>query len=642
MPEPPDFSELTHVDILLPAEGGERADSDFAASFDLSRVPTSAGCYLMHDEARKIIYVGKAKNLRARIRSYINETDSRYTVKFLMNRVAGIDFLVTANEKEALLLENHLIKQHRPRYNVHLKDDKTHVMLRVNIAHDFPRVTVTRKFRKDGSKYFGPYSSAGSVRETLKAIQRVFPLRTCSDAVLNNRSRPCLYYQMKQCTAPCVRYIDRERYRALVDQVLLFLDGRSADLEKDLVRQIQALADELEFEKAAELRDRLYALRRTLERQRTVTLSGEDERDVVGVYTHGRFSEIQVLFYRHGVLSGGRSFSFNRREMPLEETLGSFLLQYYSELSMVPAEILIPAALEEAETMSDLLSDLKGGRVHVHFPQRGEKRALIELANKNAQTNFEEKRMMEKANTDLIDVIKEALQLPKLPNRIECFDISTHQGDKPVGSMVTFTGAQPDKKRYRRYSIKTVEGQDDFAMMREMLLRRFQRAVQEDDLPDLALIDGGKGQLNVAVTVLKDLGIEDVPAVGIAKSRALDSGSRSPERFFVPGRANPIVLPQHSPVVLLLARIRDEAHRFAITYNRKRRSKSTLQTSLTGIPGVGLKRARLLLNRMGSLSKVRDASIEEIESIPGFSRALAESVKLHLARANESVTRKEP
>ncbi len=603
---------------------------EFSNQFEIDRVPTASGCYLMHDAKDRIIYVGKAKNLRARLRSYLNESDTRYTVKFLMSRVSRIDFLITRNEKEALLLENSLIKMHKPRYNIQLRDDKTYVSLKVNVRHDFPRVTVTRKLRKDGSRYFGPYSSAGAVRETVRQIQRVFPLRTCSDSVLNNRVRPCLYYQMKRCTAPCVGYMDKAAYGEIVEQVLLLLAGRSAELEKLIKEQMRACADALEFEKAADLRDRLAAIQRTMERQRTVAVPGAQERDVFGVYTKGRYSEIQAIFYRGGKMMGGRSFSFNRRETPLDEMFSSFLLQYYSDSPNVPSEIVLPVPIEEADVLEEVLSEKREARVRVVSPQRGEKRAMVDLANRNAKTGFEEKQLADQANSDLLDQVKAKLDLPTVPHRIECFDISTTQGAKAVGSMVTFEGGVANKSRYRRFAIKDVEGQDDFAMMREVLMRRLKRAIEEDDLPDLVLVDGGKGQLGVATTVFKDLGIDQLPAASIAKSRA-EGSARSPERFFIPGRSNPIVLPQHSPVVHYLAQIRDEAHRFAITYHRQRRNKATLSTRLTGIPGVGAKRARVLLNAIGSVAKVRDADVSTIAALPGFSDALAKAVKKHLA-----------
>jgi excinuclease ABC subunit C len=625
-PTPAAHERLTLVG--LPSE--RKSPEEFLAAFDVSSVPSSPGCYLMHDEHDKVIYVGKAKNLRNRIRTYINDQDGRYSVKFLMRRVVHIDFFLTSNEKEAVLLENSLIKQFKPRYNVQLKDDKTYVSLRIDPNEDFPRLTVTRRVRKDGAQYFGPYESAGTVRGTLRQIHRIFPLRTCTDHVMNNRARPCIYYQMKQCGAPCVGLVSREEYHQIADQVVLALSGRSGELEALLGRQIRERADALKFEEAAVLRDRMHGLERMLERQRTVNVPGAEDRDVVGCYSQGRFTEIQLLFYRGGKMVGGRSYSFKQQEMPVSEVLSSFLLQYYSEAPVIPAEVLVPEPIEEAETLAEILTEQRGSKVAVHCPQRGEKTALVELASRNAQSSFEEKRLAARAQTDLLDQVRIQLKLATTPNRIECFDISTHQGDRTVGSMVVFEGGEPNKNRYRRYAIKSFEGQDDFASLREVLMRRFTRAIAEGDLPDLVLIDGGKGQLGVATAVLKDLGIEDLDAASIAKSRAVEGG-HSPERFFVPGRANPIILPQNSAVVHLLARVRDEAHRFAITYHRERRQKATLRTSLTEIPGVGPVLARRLLNKFGSIARMGVLSADEIAEVSGVSPRLAEAIQRQLA-----------
>jgi excinuclease ABC subunit C len=603
-----------------------KSDEAFVDSFDTSRVTTSPGCYIMRDKNDKVVYVGKAKNLRNRIRTYINDQDSRYSVKFLMKRVAHIDFLVTHNEKEALLLENSLIKQFKPRYNIQLKDDKTYVSIRINKKEDFPKITVVRKYRKDGALYFGPYSSAGAVRETIKQIQRLFPLRTCSDHVLNNRSRPCIYYQMKRCNAPCVDYVDRGAYHEVVDEAVMVLKGQSRELENVLKEKIVEKSEALAFEDAAEIRDRLYALQKTLEKQRAVDITGKGDRDVFGLYTENRFTEIQIIFYRNGKMLGGRSFSYKKSEMPVEEMLSSFLLQFYSDAPVIPAEVLIPIALDEASVMAEILTEQRGAKVQVLSPQRGDKKALLDTAERNAKLSFHEKRMAEQAQTDLVEQVKEKLKLETLPNRIECFDISTHQGDKTVGSMVVFEGATANKNRYRRYSIKEVEGQDDFASMREVLMRRYKRAIEENDLPDMVLIDGGKGQLGVATAVFRDLGIEDLECIGIAKSRSQEEGGRSPERFFTPGRSNPIVLAQNSNVVHLLARIRDEAHRFAITYHRKRKSKGVIRTSLTDIPGVGPTLAKKLLKHFGSVTAIRESSPEEISEIPGINRSLSSTI----------------
>jgi excinuclease ABC subunit C len=607
-----------------------RSAEDFLNAFDVSSVPTAPGCYIMRDEQEQPIYVGKAKNLRARLRQYVNDQDSRYSVQFLMRRVADVEFLVTSNEKEALLLENSLIKQYKPRYNVRLKDDKTYISLRVSLREDFPRVTVVRRYKKDGAKYFGPYSSAQAVRETLRFIHRLFPLRRCSDAVMNNRARPCLYHQMKQCLAPCVGLVSGEAYHEVVNQVTMVLDGRNAELEKTLLQQIREHADRLEFEQAAALRDRLRDLQRTVEPQRTVAVPGKEDRDVFGVYTHGRLCELQVLFFRGGKMLGGRSFSFVQREMPIDEVLSSFLLQYYGSAPAIPPEVLVPMELEEREALADLLTEHRGAKVTVHCPQRGDMRALVEMAARNAKSSFEEKQLAAKANADLLEQVRVALKLEKTPRRIECYDISTIQGEKSVGAMVTFEGGMPNKSRYRRFAIRRVEGQDDFGMLREVLLRRFKKAVEENDLPDLVVIDGGRGQLNVALAVFEDLGIDDLPAIGMAKARS-QAGERSPERFVLPGRVNPLILSQQSPVVHLMVRLRDEAHRFAITYHRAQRKRATLRTPLTEIPGIGPARARTLLNTLGSLATIRASSVEEIAGLPGFNDSLAQRVKDYIS-----------
>jgi len=615
-----------------------KTDEAFVDAFDTSRVTIAPGCYIMRDKNDKVVYIGKAKNLRNRIRTYINDQDSRYSVKFLMQRVANIDFLVTQNEKEALLLENSLIKQFKPRYNIQLKDDKTYVSVRINKKEDFPKISVVRKYRKDGALYFGPYSSAGSVRETIKQIQRLFPLRTCSDHVLNNRTRPCIYYQMKRCNAPCVDKVDRETYHEVVDQAVMVLKGQSRELETVLKEKIVEKSEAMAFEEAAEIRDRLFALQRTLEKQRAVDITGKGDRDVFGLYTENRFTEIQTIFYRNGKMLGGRSFSYKKTEMPLEEMLSSFLLQFYAEAPVIPSEVLIPFPLEEASVMAEILSEQRGGKVQVLSPQRGDKKALLDTAARNAKLSFHEKRMAEQAQTDLVEQVQVKLKLGTLPNRIECFDISTHQGDKTVASMVVFEGGAANKDRYRRYKIKEVEGQDDFASMREVLMRRYKRAIEENDLPDMVLIDGGKGQLGVATAVFRDLGIEDLECIGIAKARNQDEGGRSPERFFTPGRSNPIILAQNSNVVLLMARIRDEAHRFAITYHRKRKSKGVIRTSLTDIPGVGPTLAKKLLKHFGSVTAIRESTANEIAEIQGINSALSSTIWDQLNRKATEVS----
>jgi len=615
-----------------PDGGSEDCPRGVTAHIDAGQAPNAPGCYIMLDGKGRPIYVGKAKNLRARIRNYLNESDTRYSVKFLLRRVERVDYLVTATEKEALLLENSLIKQYRPRYNIRLKDDKTYLSLRLDPREAFPRITVVRRHRKDGARYFGPYHNALAVRQTLRQIQRFFPLRTCSDQVMHNRLRPCLYYQMGRCAAPCVGYVNREAYHEIVDQVVLILEGRSRELEQALLDGIRKRAEHLEFEAAAALRDRLYDLRRMLERQRMVAVPGAEDRDVFGLFTEGRFTEIQILFYWGGKMIGGRSFSFEYSEIPPDELLSSFLLQYYLSGAIIPREILVPLEFEEQHALGELLSEERGGKVEVIHPQRGEKQALLELAHRNARQSFEEKRLSQKANEDLLEQLRQALRLPVVPERIECFDISTIQGDMTVAAMAAFRNGVPDKARYRRFAIRGVAGQDDFASMREVLMRRYTRGIEENDLPELVLIDGGRGQLNVATAVFQDLGIEDLPHAAIAKARGQAHGG-PPDRLFIPGRANPVIPRQSGPVMQLLARIRDEAHRFAITYHRQRRAKAVVSSALTGIPGIGPKRARTLLNKIGSVAKIAAAPVEEIAALPGFNRRLAQRIRDHLRDA---------
>ncbi len=608
----------------------------FLATFDVGRIPASPGCYIMQDAKKKPIYIGKAKNLRARLRTYVNKQDTRYRVKFLLRHVAHIEFLVTTTEKEALLLENSLIKQYKPRYNVQLKDDKTYVSLRIDLEGRYPRVTVVRRYKKDGARYFGPYTSASAVRETLKLIRRFFPLRLCSDRVLRSRTRPCLYRQMGQCMGPCGA-VDDAQYREVVNQVMLVLQGRTEDLENYLAEQIQGHAERLEFEQAALLRDRLFALRKTVERQRTVAVPGVEDRDAIGLYQEGRYVVVQAIFFRGGKMVGGRDYAFEGCEMPVDEFLSSFLLQYGAQAPTLPAEILVPFELEDADALAEILAERRGAKVAILYPQRGDKAALVELAVRNARHSFTERQLVKEANKDLLEQVRKAFDLAKAPHRMECFDISNLQGDRAVGGMAVFEDGLPNKARYRRYAIRTVQGQDDFAMLREVLMRRYKRAIEEDDLPGLAVIDGGRGQLNVARAVFDDLGIDDLPVVSIAKSR-VEGESRSPERFFLPNRVNPIVLPQHLPVVRLMARLRDEAHRFAVTYHRKRRREAAFKTPLTDIPGVGPKRARTLLTQLGSLATIAGSSVEAIAALPGFNEKMARAVLEHLgARETEGV-----
>lgn len=613
-----------------------RAGATKAVDDKLELLPPRPGIYLLKDRHGKVIYVGKARSLRARVRTYFRGGDERSQVAFLMQRVADFDTLVTATEKEALILENNLIKQYKPRYNIRLKDDKSYVSVKVTLQHPWPRVLVTRKIVKDGSKYFGPYHSAYSVRETLDTVRRSIPLRTCTDAVFRNRSRPCLEYQIKRCLAPCCLAVDRAVYEGHLREAMLLLSGKHIELLRALRRQMQAAAAAEDFERAAVLRDRLRAIERTQERQQAVSHARRDQ-DIVGLYREGGFIEAQVLFVRQGKLTGTQSYRFDDIALPDEEVLGGLLTQFYQGDRYIPDEVLLPLALEDQDVRADVLSERKGRRVDVLRPQRGDRVRLLEMARENAAHGFRERQDGERQYERTSEELCARLQLRNAPKRIECVDISTFQGGMAVGSMVAFDEGQPDKSGYRRFRIKTVAGQDDFGMMFEVLRRRFGRAQREGQYPDLLVVDGGKGQLNVALAVLRDLGIEQVDAVGLAKMRVTRDAqaseiARSDDRVFLAGRANPVVLRRNSNALFLLQRVRDEAHRFAITYHRALRGRERLRSVLDAIPGVGAERRRRLLRRFGSVKRMRAATVEELAAVPGIGPALAVSVRAALDR----------
>ncbi|HVM96352.1 MAG TPA: excinuclease ABC subunit UvrC [Candidatus Acidoferrales bacterium] len=593
------------------------------------------GVYLLKDKHGKVIYVGKAKNLRNRVRQYFRGGDGRSQVLFLMQRVGDLETLVTANDKEALILENNLIKQYKPRYNIRLKDDKSYVSVKVTLKDTWPRVLVTRKIVKDGSKYYGPYSSAYSVRETLDTIRKVIPLRSCSDGVFRNRSRPCLEYQIKRCLGPCCLPVDPELYKQHLREALMMLEGKSQQLVRQLEGQMSKAADDLRFEDAARVRDQIRAIEKTQERQQMVSHWGGDQ-DVWGLYREGGFIDAQALFVRQGKLTGNQAYSFEDFEFPDSEVIEMLLTEFYQGERYVPDEILVPVDLEDAEVRAEYLSERKGRKMEIFRPQRGDKLRLLEMAAENAAQSFRERQDVERKNERMSEELQQKLHLRNAPKRIECFDISNIQGRLAVGSMVTFDEGEPDKNRYRRFRIKTVPGADDFRMMYEVLMRRFARAKVEGSFPDLLVVDGGKGQLGVAVEVLRELGIDEVDAVGLAKDR-VERDALSPdikhseERVFLPGRKNPVVLKRNSTALFLLQRVRDEAHRFAITYHRQLRTKERIRSALDTIAGVGPTRRRRLLRHFGSVQRVRQATPEEIAQIPGISVQLAQMIKEALA-----------
>jgi len=612
----------------------------------LERLPAAPGVYLMKDSRGEVIYVGKAVNLRSRVRSYFGRSsDTRAFIPFLESWLADLDTVVVTNEKEALLLENELIKRYQPRFNVLLKDDKNFICLRLDPAAEWPRLEVVRRFKRDGAMYFGPYASASSIRETLRIINRYFQLRTCSDHVLHHRRRPCLLHQIGRCPAPCVYDVSRTEYAESVREVALFLEGKGGELIDALRTRMKGAAQELRFEQAARLRDQLYAIERSLERQKIATTETIDQ-DVFGSHREADRLVVYVLYVRQGRLNGGQIFPFTGQEFPDEELLGSFVNLYYGEDNVLPDEVLLPLRPEGGlEPLAELLTEKRGRRVRVLVPQRGEKLRLVEMSAANARQAFLDQRRSRDELEAVLERLRERLHLSRVPRRMECFDISHFQGATIVASQVAMTEGELDRSRYRRFRIKSVHAQDDFASMYEVVSRRLRRGREATDLPDLLVIDGGKGQLASARAAMKDLGVS-IDVVGLAKSREIDSddraavSARSPERVFIPEKKDPIVLPQNSPELFLLMRIRDEAHRFAITYQQKLMRRRNFRSVLEDIPGVGEGRKKALLRAFGSLKRIREASIEELAAEAGLGTTLAERIHAHL-HAPESELRRE-
>lgn len=571
----------------------------------IERLPRSPGVYLFRDEEKKVVYVGKATDLRGRVRSYLRpEGDGRLVTSHLARRIADLDFIVTSNEKEALLLENTLIKRHRPRYNVRLRDDKAYLCIRVDVKHAWPRLHMVRKFRRDAALYFGPFSSAKAVRRTIRTLGAIFPLRLCNDRVLESRDRPCLYHQLKRCSAPCVGLVRPEEYRRMVDGLLDLLRGRTGDLLEALRARMGEAARSLEYERAAALRDQIDALLETTQAQRVASPDLKD-RDVIGLARQGEVATAAVLHIREGRLLSHRSLSF-RTILPDGAVIARVLAAVYRPGRLVPPEILLPVPPEDEEALAAELVERRGGPVHLHVPQRGAGRDLLDLAERNAAEAVREALGDETQRTLLLERLRERLSLDRPPARIECYDISTTQGSETVGARVVFEQARPFPDGYRRFRIRSVAGQDDFASLREVLARRFRR---DDPPPDLIVIDGGAGQLAEASKAIP----AGVAVVGLAKARNV-RGERKYERVYLPGRRTPLALPPDSSETYLLARIRDEAHRFAIEYHRRLRAKRTVRSELDAIPGLGPKRRTALLRAFGSASGVREASEEELRA----------------------------
>ncbi len=598
---------------------------------DPSSYPTGPGVYLMKDSAGLILYIGKAKNLRARLRTYfVPGGDGRAQIPLLMAKVVAIEVILTDTEKEALLLENNLIKQHRPRYNIDLRDDKTYVSVRLDPREEFPALQVVRLVHNDGALYFGPYASAGAIRQTLKEIYRIFPLRHSRIERCRLRGRPCLFHQIGQCSAPCHGKITVADYAHLVRGVVALLSGRDPEVLQLLGQRMTEAAATMNFEEAARLRDQIRAIERSVERQSVADLGGGDQ-DILGFKRDGGEVEVALLFVRQGKLLGKRSWSVEWR-LDIDELISDFLRQYYGSGVIIPDQILLPEPLEDASLLADWLSELRGSKVQIATPKQGDKRRMVLLACRNAEDDKRQRGSKKEARVKVLDEIRQRFYLPELPRRIECFDISNIQGAHAVGSMAVLLEGEAAPKEYRRYKIKTVEGADDYASLTEVLRRRLERGQSEGNLPQMILIDGGKGQLGVLAAVVAEFGLgPSIGIAGIAKSRIVanvrgKAVEKSEERFFVPGRKNPISLRNGSPILYMLERLRDETHRFAITYHRKLRSKATLRSSLEDIPGVGPARRTALLKYFGSLKRIRAASLDELRALPGLPERLARQI----------------
>ena len=598
--------------------------------------PDTPGVYLMRNARGKVIYVGKARSLRKRVRSYFQKgDDGRVWSPFLAAHVADVECIVTDTEKEAIILEDSAIKEYHPRYNVRLKDDKSFLRLKLTMRDDYPRLHITRKVKRDNALYFGPYSSARAARETFRVVNNYFLLRKCSNATFKGRERPCIYYDMRKCLGPCRGKVDKETYAELARNVVAFLQGKSDELTDTLRERMRQASDKLEFELAARYRDQILALERSVERQKVVSSDGLD-RDVFGFWQEDGGLDVAVLIVRKGKLVASEPYHFAQVRVPTEEALGSLLTQFYSGGRPVPKEVILPFAPENAEALGLWLSEKRGDKVAVTAPERGAKRYLLQMARTNARTIFEEHRRALMAEADALEELERALRLRARPERIEAFDISNISGDLAVGSMVVFEDGRPKKSDYRRFKIRTVERPDDYAMMREVLTRHFRRVLSGGAMPSLVMVDGGKGQLNVALSVFDELGIIDLDAIGIAKERMRfrDKSKiavREADKIYLPNRKDALLLRAGSPPLLLLQQIRDEAHRFAIAYHRRLRSKRQRRSVLDDIEGVGPRRRATLLRKFGSVKRLAAATEDEIAATPGIPRSLAARIKLALA-----------
>lgn len=614
----------------------------------LSKMPTVPGVYIHKDENDAILYIGKAINLRNRVRSYFQKNVDSNKTERLRRRIQQIEIITTDTELEALLLEMTLIKKHKPPYNIRLKDDKRYPYIKVGWNDPYPKVTVTRRMDRDGSRYFGPYTSVWAVHQTLDLIRKIFPFLTCDREITGNDSRACLYFDIKLCNGPCIGAVDKDEYREMIKRLMDFLNGRSDYIVKEIEEKMMTAAEEMAFEKAALYRDQLKAIDKIVSKQKVISASSADQ-DIIAFAREDGDACVQIFFVRHGRLIGREYFLLdNTEDESNEDILHNFMTQFYDEAAHIPKEVLLPHEVHEAQVIESWLRQKRSQKVTIQVPQRGQKKELVEMAARNASDTLATLRQQwasdRSRHVTAMTELQEKLELPKPPTRIECYDISHTQGTHTVGSMVVFTQGAPLKKDYRRFNVQTVTN-DDYGAMKEVLTRRFQRYVDSKTgdressaealaqvgkkvdgsfsiLPDLLIVDGGKGQLSMAMDVLKEFDLMHiVPVVGLAKRE---------EEIFKPSIKRSVLLPRRSEGFYLVQRVRDEAHRFANTGHRKRRAKAGVASILDSLPGVGPKRRKKLLGRFGSLDGLRAATMEEIASVPGIPVHVAESIKAGL------------
>jgi len=599
----------------------------------LKALPAKPGVYLFKDKEGKVIYVGKATNLNSRVRSYFYAPSSLSAkVQRLVLKIWDFEFIVTNSEQEALILECNMIKKYTPRYNVHLKDNKTFPYLKININDDWPGVYITRRVQKDGAKYFGPFASPGSVRKTLRLIDKIFPFRSCSKHIEGKDKRPCLDYYIHRCLGPCIGAVEKQEYHDVINQVILFLQGKQELILRELKAKMKATALQLHFERAALLRDQIHAIEKVIEGQK-IAIKLQGEKDVIGLAQNKEQACVELLSIRNSKLIGQDYFIMEgvQGESPGQIMTG-FVKQYYASASYIPPLILLQHPLDEPEVLSEWFGQQRGGRVELQVPQRGAKKKLVDTAAENAAQGLQlaqAKEMKAEVISSGLRELKNRLRLPKMPRRIECYDVSNIQGALAVGSMVVLEKGRPKPAHYRRFRIKTVTGADDYAMIQETLRRRFKRGLTSKGtwaiIPDLVLIDGGKGQLNAALELRQELGLDSIPMASLAKEN---------EEVFIPGNPQPVHIAKDSPALHILQRARDEAHRFAISYHRKLRHKEGITSVLDNIPGIGPRRKKALLRRFGSIEAIKEASSEELSQIQGVTPALAQKVKEYLGNSS--------